>query len=52
MSGALNLEGTDLFFEGFLFAKSEEKAAKVENLVEHAVFGPLSAKGGMGGEVG
>jgi hypothetical protein len=41
MTGTIKVDGTDTFFESFMFAKVEEKSGKMEWLIERSVWGAV-----------
>lgn len=41
MTGTIKVDGTDTFFESFMFGKVDEKSGKLEHLIERSIWGPV-----------
>jgi hypothetical protein len=41
MIGTLKIEGTDTFFESFMFAKVDKESGKLVHLTERSVWGAV-----------
>lgn len=48
MTGTIKVDGTDTFFESFMFAEVEEKSGKMEWLIERSVWGAVGQEPGHG----
>ncbi|KAH7391136.1 hypothetical protein DE146DRAFT_619219, partial [Phaeosphaeria sp. MPI-PUGE-AT-0046c] len=41
MIGTIKVDGTDTFFESFMFGKVDEKTGKLEHLIERSIWGTI-----------